>query len=967
MDIATGYALFNGRRAIYMLVTKRAEASTLNVVNEVKEALPKMQAILPDDIHVSFEFDQSPYVTRSMWGLATEGALGAVLTGLMVLIFLRDWRSALVVVLNIPLALAAAVVALWLCGQSINLMTLGGLALAVGILVDEATVEVENIHKQFEHTPNIARAVRLGNAQTAIPRLLAMLCILAVFMPSFFMQGAARALFVPLSLAVGFAMLASYLLSSTFVPVLSVWLLRHVKHSDPAVAGASWFGQLRATYARLSQGLLPWRGFLVLGYLAASSRSRSCCRGGQLGTEIFPLVDAGQFRIRLRAKDGTHFSKTESIALDVLRTDQRQSRRRQRRDDAGLCGHDPLELSDQCRLSMVARPEEGILLVSLKRGSRVDVERLKEELRAELAKKMPDLRRSFEPADIVNEVMSFGSPTPIDIAVSGPDFAESRKFSQKIYEQLKNISALRDLQFAQSLDYPTVQVKVDREKAGMSGVTEADVARSLVAATSSSRFVVAELLARPEDGHRLSGAGRDSAGGDQIAKRSGDDSHQDDARQAIAAARRGRGGAGHDARRVRPLQHEAAGEPDGQHRRRRSGNRRTPGSAGDRRGGRPPKGATVETCAGRFRRCSRSSRASASAWGWPSSSCSCLLTANFQSFKLALATVSTTPAVVAGVVLMLWITGTTINIQSFMGAIMAIGVAVANAILLVTFAENRRRAGETAAAAAIDGAAGPAAADLDDQLRHDRRHDADGAGLGRRRRADCARWAGPSSADSPRRPWRRCSCCRASMPFCNRMAAGTPPRSTPTIPIALITHRKMCKPFCILSGLAAILVSIAIGCSPTDVAAPAKAAAPRVTVVRPQRKTLRYTIEEPGQIEGFEEAPLYAKLAAYVGKVNVDIGQQVDEGDVLAVLRIPELNREFEQKVAAVKQATAELAHSKAVVAVAAASVTVRQGKARGGPGGNRADRGRLSTLEIGRRADRRIGRQRSGHPPSDR
>ncbi len=253
MDIATGYALVNGRRAIYMLVTKRADASTLNVVNAVKAALPKMQDHLPSDIHVSFEFDQSPYVTRSMWGLATEGALGAVLTGLMVLVFLRDWRSALVVVLNIPLALAAAVVALWLTGQTINLMTLGGLALAIGILVDEATVEVENIHTQFEHTPNIARAVRAGNAQTAIPRLLAMLCILAVFLPSFFMQGAARALFVPLSLAVGFSMLASYMLSSTFVPVLSVWLLRHVKHSDPAFSGASWFDKLRAGYARLCQ------------------------------------------------------------------------------------------------------------------------------------------------------------------------------------------------------------------------------------------------------------------------------------------------------------------------------------------------------------------------------------------------------------------------------------------------------------------------------------------------------------------------------------------------------------------------------------------------------------------------------------------------------------------------------------------------------------------------------------------
>src|SRR5208282_538630 len=231
-DIPAGYAIVNGRRAVYILVTKRADASTLSVVNSVKEALPDMQAVLPPDIHVSYEFDQSPYVTRAIWGVVSEGALGAMLVGLMILLFLHDWRSTIVVLLNIPLALMAAVVALWLTGQTINLMTLGGLALAIGILVDESTVEIENIHTQMSRAGSIARAVRLGNAQTAIPRLLAMVCILAVFISSFFMQGAPQAMFVPLSLAVGFSMVASYLLSSTFVPVLSVWLLRHVHRAD---------------------------------------------------------------------------------------------------------------------------------------------------------------------------------------------------------------------------------------------------------------------------------------------------------------------------------------------------------------------------------------------------------------------------------------------------------------------------------------------------------------------------------------------------------------------------------------------------------------------------------------------------------------------------------------------------------------------------------------------------------------
>ena len=208
------------------------------------------------------------------------------------------------VVLNIPFALLGAIVALWLTGQTINLMTLGGLALAVGILVDEATVEVENIHTQFEHTPSIARAVRRGNHETAVPRLLAMLCILAVFLPSFFMQGAAQALFVPLSLAVGFAMVTSYFLSSTFVPVVSVWLLRHYHPRHVGAAGRFSFARLRERYAGGVRTLLGVRWILVPAYLAAAV-AVVWLVGGQLGREIFPTVDAGQFQLRLRAATGT--------------------------------------------------------------------------------------------------------------------------------------------------------------------------------------------------------------------------------------------------------------------------------------------------------------------------------------------------------------------------------------------------------------------------------------------------------------------------------------------------------------------------------------------------------------------------------------------------------------------------------------------------------------------------------------
>src|SRR5271169_3736871 len=291
-DIVTSYALVNGHRTVYIPVTKRSTASTLSVVNLVKANLARFQSVLPADVTVSYEFDQSPYVTRAMGGLTLEGALGAVLTGLMVLLFLRDWRSALIVVINIPLSLMGSVLALWLTRQTINIMTLGGLALAVGILVDEATVCIENIHAYLIRGRPVGRAALDATAETAVPRLLAMLCILAIFSPTLFMTGAAKAMFLPLSLAVGYAMVTSYLLSSTLVPILSVWLLRghETTATGHAVAG-SRFGRFQERYAKLGRKLVGARWVVVGAYLVLAGAA-ILFLGRRLGTEIFPRVDA---------------------------------------------------------------------------------------------------------------------------------------------------------------------------------------------------------------------------------------------------------------------------------------------------------------------------------------------------------------------------------------------------------------------------------------------------------------------------------------------------------------------------------------------------------------------------------------------------------------------------------------------------------------------------------------------------
>ncbi len=365
-DIPAGYALVNGRRAVYILVTKRADASTLSVVENVRQALPSMQAVLPDDIKVSFEFDQSPTVTRAVKSLATEGALGAVLTGLMVLLFLRDWRSVVVVVLNIPFALCGAIVALWLTGQTINLMTLGGLALAIGILVDEATVEIENIHHKMGETSSIALAVRRGNMDTAVPRFLAMLCILAVFIPSFFMRGAAQSLFVPLSLAVGFAMVSSYLLSSTFVPVISTWLLRPTSPSREGGQG-SFFDRSRDAFGRVLSGIVRLRWIVVPAYLLAAALV-IVGLGPRLGLEIFPKVDAGRFQLRIKAPSGTRIEETERVALAALETIGREVGPDNIAISVGYVGNIPSSYPINAIYQWTGGPEEVILRVALEGG-----------------------------------------------------------------------------------------------------------------------------------------------------------------------------------------------------------------------------------------------------------------------------------------------------------------------------------------------------------------------------------------------------------------------------------------------------------------------------------------------------------------------------------------------------------------------------------------------------------------------
>ena len=316
-DITLGYALVNGRRTVYLPVTKRADASTVSVVREIKDSLQRFSNALPSDIKVSFEFDQSRYVTSSLESLIREGILGALLTGLMVYLFLREWRSSLIVVATIPFSLLSAVVLLWLLGQTINIMTVGGLALAVGILVDEATVAIENIHRNLVETDSPAVAALRGTRQTMVPRLLAVLSIVAVFIPSFLMVGITRSLFVPLALTVGLCMVTSYVLSSSFIPILYVWWNRRL-HSNPEErAGRTYFDHFRSGYGTVIRGLIRRRGGVAAAYLVFCAVLIAVL-GPRLGHEMFPRVGGNQFELHLHAPAGTRIEITERMALDAL-------------------------------------------------------------------------------------------------------------------------------------------------------------------------------------------------------------------------------------------------------------------------------------------------------------------------------------------------------------------------------------------------------------------------------------------------------------------------------------------------------------------------------------------------------------------------------------------------------------------------------------------------------------------------
>lgn len=705
-DIPTGYALVNGRRAVYIPVTKRPDASTLAVVNEVKRNLPRFRSLIPPDIEISYEFDQSGYVRDSLISVIREGLLGAILTGLMIWLFLRDGRSSLIVMTTIPLALLAAVVALWASNQTINIMTLGGLALAVGILVDEGVVEIENIDRTLQQQGDVplARSVLHATQKTVVPRFLSMLAIVAVFIPSFFMSGVAKALFVPLSLAVAFSMVASFLLSSSLLPVMFLWTHRGRSPESAAEQPQrrSAFEQFQDKWRAVLERLARIRWMLVAGYLVIAALI-IIALGPRVGKELFPRVAAHQFRLRFDAPVGTRPEETAQLVGRVLKEIGKAAGTGNVLLTLGYVGTQGSAYPINTVFLWTSGPHEAVISIALRPGAHLDVSGFEEKLRRILGAEFPGCSFSFEPGDLVSQIMNFGSPTPVEVAMTGPDFATLRAYSEKLRDRIAAIPELRDLRFEQPLDYPSVNVQIDRELAGQLGVDTAQVAKALSEATYSSRFTTTIYWADPKTGvgyqvqvqypqPRMT----------SLADIKNIPVMTTDAEHPLLA----------DVARV--TEGVAVGEYD-----RRNGlwlltlsaNAATKDlgriaaaiSSAIRENGPAPRGVTAQM---RGQIAAMQATFSNLRVGilLAAGVIFLLLAANFQSFRLSWVVFTTVPATICGVIIILLLTHTTLNVESYMGAIMALGVGTANALLLVTFAEERRRSGARALEAAIDAA-----------------------------------------------------------------------------------------------------------------------------------------------------------------------------------------------------------------------------------------------------------------------
>jgi len=716
-QVQTNIVRTDGRRAALLTVLKNGGASTLDIVNAIKKALPRAMAGLPSSLKVRQMFDQSLFVRAAIGGVVREAIIAAALTGLMILLFLGSWRSTLIVCISIPLSILTSLIVLYALGQTINVMTLGGLALAVGILVDDATVEVENIHRNMGMKKPITRAILDGAQQIAVPAFVSTLAICIVFVPVLLLTGAARFLFTPLAMAVVFAMLTSYLLTRTLVPTMVHYMLRgeaelysrgqngHAAHSD----GLIWrihhafnhrFAQLRSRYRLGLDWALHHRApvAVLFGLFCAGSIGLVFV----VGRDFFPYVDSGQMRLHVRAPEGTRVEETERIFAAVEREIRRVIPAAEldgMLDNIGLpYSGVSLAFGDSANLGTF----DGEILISLnERRTRPTLE-YEHLLRQRLRERFPEETFFFMAANITNQILNFGIPSPIDVQVSGRDAKATYAIAREINRRVSLLPGAVDVHLRQEVSSPTIDLNVDRTKANQAGLSQRDIANSMFISLSSSGQVAPNQWLNPANGvsyqinvqtpqYRI-----DSFDALQRTPVTSASLRRPELLQNLASFRRTTSTTIVNHYNVQPVFDVYAGA-----------DRRDLGSlASDVNriikdvSRKLPPGAfislrgQVETMQSSFFRLG---------FGllFAVLLVYLLMVVNFQSWVDPFIILMAIPGALAGALWMLFLTQTTLNVPSLMGCIMAIGVATANSILLVTFANDERAEGLNAAAAAL--------------------------------------------------------------------------------------------------------------------------------------------------------------------------------------------------------------------------------------------------------------------------
>jgi multidrug efflux pump subunit AcrB len=704
----------DGGRSVLISVLKNGSASTLAIIAGIKRMVQEMKPSLPDNLTVKPIGDQSLFVSGAIRGVAIEGAIAAALTSLMILTFLGSWRSTVIIAVSIPLSVLGSIALLSLIGETLNIMTLGGLALAVGILVDDATVTIENINWHLEHGKSVEAAILDGAAQIVTPAFVSLLCICIVFVPMFFLEGVARFLFVPMAEAVMFAMACSFILSRTLVPTMANHLLQphasghtdepRARSANPFVrlqrAFDARFENLRRGYRNLLSLALGHRTTFVTSFLLLAVASFALVPF--LGRNFFPAVDAGQIMIHARAQVGTRIEETARVFAQIQQAIREMVPAAEIVSTVDNIGLPSSGINLSYNNTGTIGAQDGDIQISLREGHRPTAEYV-ERMRAELPRRFPGITFSFTPADIVSQILNFGAPAPIDLQVRGTSLADNFGYAQKLLADLRHVPGIADARIQQSRGLAGFDVDVDRTRALYAGLTERDVTNSLVVNLAGSSQVAPTFWLNPQNGvqypivmqtpqYRLDDLSAleglpITAGGTAAPQLLG----------AIADVRRTSGDAVFSQYNIQPMVQIYA----------TTQNRDLGAVAADidkviaAHAADLPRGSSVQML-GQVQ--TMKSAFSGLIFGLLGAVVLIylLIVVNFQSWSDPFVIVSALPAALAGIVWMLFLTFTTLSVPALTGAIMCMGVATANSVLVISFARERLDAGAEPAAAALE-------------------------------------------------------------------------------------------------------------------------------------------------------------------------------------------------------------------------------------------------------------------------